>query len=41
MSALASAGMIRQLEAIGPFDAEAGMNCGVCSAACPTARFIG
>ena len=35
MSALASAGMIRQLEAIGPFDAEACMNCGVCSAACP------
>ena len=35
MSALASAGMIRQLEAIGTFDADACMNCGVCSAACP------
>ena len=35
MSALASAGLIRQLEAIGPFDAEACMNCGVCTAACP------
>jgi heterodisulfide reductase subunit C len=35
MSALASAGMIRQLEAIGPFDAEACMNCGVCTATCP------
>jgi heterodisulfide reductase subunit C len=35
MSMLASSGMIRQLQAIGPFDAEACMNCGVCSAACP------
>jgi heterodisulfide reductase subunit C len=35
MSALVSSGMIRQLEAIGPFDAEACMNCGVCSAVCP------
>ena len=35
MSALASSAMTHQLEAIGPFDAEACMNCGVCSAACP------
>jgi heterodisulfide reductase subunit C len=35
MSTLVSSGMLHQLEAIGPFDAEACMNCGVCTATCP------
>jgi heterodisulfide reductase subunit C len=35
MTTLVNSDMVRQLEAIGPFDAEACMNCGVCSAACP------
>jgi heterodisulfide reductase subunit C len=35
VTALVGTGLTRSLEAIGPFDAKACMNCGVCTAACP------
>ncbi|MGA2514101.1 MAG: 4Fe-4S dicluster domain-containing protein [Candidatus Limnocylindrales bacterium] len=35
MSAVVAAGLARQLRGRGPFDAEACVNCGFCSATCP------
>ena len=35
MSAVVSSRLLGRLTAVGPFDAQACMNCGVCTAACP------